>query len=411
MAATEKLRGWGELDTLELLHFHLGSQISAIRSIKDALREAARLYVELHKLGCTGLRFLDVGGGLGVDYDGSQTNFASSMNYSIQEYANDVVWHTQQACDAAGVPHPDLVSESGRAVAAHHAVLIVDVLGVSEASVFEAPRELPPDAPPVARNLFEAHEHVNGRNYLEAFHDAVSCRDEVRQLFNLGHLSLEMRVVCERLFWAISRKILGIIRTVPQVPEEIAGLDHALADTFFLNFSLFQSVPDSWAVDQLFPVIPIHRLNEEPTRRAVIADITCDSDGRIDQFISQRDIKRVLELHQPRENEGYYLGFFLVGAYQEILGDLHNLFGDTNAVHVALAAEGRYEIEEVFNGDTVSDVLGYMSYSPKGLIKKLRQHVETAIKAGRMNLDESRQLVESYTAGLYGYTYLEGEAP
>jgi arginine decarboxylase len=391
------------------LHFHLGSQISAIRSIKDALREAGRLYVELHQLGCQSMRFLDVGGGLGVDYDGSQTNFTSSINYTVQEYANDVVWHTQQICDAAGVPHPTLVTESGRAVAAHHAVLIVDVLEVTETAKFTLPPALDENAPAVAKNLFEIYESVSARNVLESFHDAIGFKDEVLQLFNLGHLSLEMRVLCEQIFWSLCRKILNLSRDLPEIPEELQRLEHTLSDTYFLNFSLFQSLPDSWAVEQLFPVVPIHRLNEEPTRRGTIADITCDSDGRIDQFISQREIKRVLELHPPKEGEGYYLGMFLVGAYQEILGDLHNLFGDTNAVHVSVSADGRYQIEEVFTGDSVADVLQVVAYSPKDLIKRLRRHVECAIREGRMTLADARTLVDNYRMGLDGYTYLEGD--
>ncbi|MBV8762610.1 MAG: biosynthetic arginine decarboxylase, partial [Deltaproteobacteria bacterium] len=281
--AIEKLKSWNEADTLKLLHFHLGSQISAIKSVKNALREAGRLFVELYKLGAKGLSYLDVGGGLGVDYDGSQTNFASSMNYTVQEYANDVVYALKEICDADQVPHPNIVSESGRAVAAHHSVLVVNVLGVTEFNA-NVPAQVPKPAPPLVNNMWETFQGVSAKNLLESYHDAVEYKDQVLQLFNLGHLSLEHRVLCENLFWAICEKVMMISSRQTHVPEELEGLEKALSDTYFCNFSMFQSVPDSWAVDQLFPIFPIHRLNEEPTRRATLADITCDSDGKIDSF-------------------------------------------------------------------------------------------------------------------------------
>jgi arginine decarboxylase len=408
MVAIRKLREWGELDCLKLLHFHLGSQISAIRSIKNALREAGRFYVELYKMGCHGLRYFDVGGGLGVDYDGSQTNFASSMNYSVQEYANDVVFALAEICNADGVPHPTIVTESGRAVAAHHSVLVINILGVSEFDTHQVPTDIPEDADPILKNLFETHRTVNKKNLLESYHDALEYKDQGLQAFNLGHMDLETRVMCEQLFWVISQKILGHVRTMNHVPEDLEGLEKTLSDTYFCNFSMFQSVPDAWAIDQLFPIMPIHRLKEEPSRRGVLADITCDSDGCIDRFIDLREVKRVLELH-PGNAHPYFLGIFLVGAYQEILGDMHNLFGDTNTIHVSLGPDGRYLIEEVFSGDTVADVLQYVNYSPKGLLKKLRQNVEVAIKKGLMTLNESRELIDSYRLGLSGYTYLERE--
>ncbi|HEY8141924.1 MAG TPA: biosynthetic arginine decarboxylase [Kofleriaceae bacterium] len=407
LEAVDKLRGWGELDCLKLLHFHLGSQISNIRSIQNALREAGRFYVEMVKLGCTGIKYLDVGGGLGVDYDGSQTNFASSMNYSVQEYANDVVFEIQQVCQEASVPHPDIVSESGRAVSAYHSVLIVDVLEVSAAVDFVAPTSVSADAPVLVKNLFETYQAVSPKNLLESYHDAAQARDQALQLFNLGHLSLESRVRCDQLYWAISKKILGFLHDVKEVPEDLEHLERNLSDTYFLNFSMFQSLPDHWAIDQLFPILPIHRLNEKPTRRGVLADITCDSDGKIDSFIDPRDVKKVLELHPMQNGDGYYLGIFLVGAYQEILGDLHNLFGDTNCVHVSIDENGLYTIEEVFPGDTVTDVLQYVNYSASGLMKKLRQNVEIALRKGLMSLEESKQLIDSYQTGLTGYTYLE----
>ncbi len=404
--AVDKLKSWGEIDTLGLLHFHLGSQISSIRSIKNALREAGRLYVELFKLGCGQLRYFDVGGGLGVDYDGSQTNFASSMNYTVQEYANDVVYALQELCDAGDVPHPTIVTESGRAVAAHHSVLVVNVLGVTEFANFEVPESLDEDGEGLVANLFETYHGVKLKNLLESYHDAVEYKDQVLQLFNLGHLGLKERVTCEQLFWAICERILGIVRSLPHVPEELEGLEKTLSDTYFCNFSMFQSLPDAWAVDQLFPIMPIHRLNEEPVNRGILADITCDSDGKIDQFIDLRDVKKALELHPP-DGGDYYLGIFLVGAYQEILGDMHNLFGDTNTVHVTLGENGAYFIDEVVAGDTVSEVLRYVDYSPSDLLKRLRSHVEAALRTGRITLDESKQLISRFQNGLSAYTYLD----
>lgn len=405
LEAVGKLRSWNELDRLQLLHFHLGSQISAIRSIKNAIREAGRLYVELYKVGCDALQYFDVGGGLGVDYDGSQTNFASSMNYTIQEYANDVVYILQEICDQSEVPHPTVVTESGRAVAAHHSVLVVDVLGVREMYTGSAPISVPEDANPLVGYLFESYELANAKNLLETYHDALEYKDQVLQLFNLGHLSLEERVTCEHIFWAIIERILGFMRSLSHIPEELQGLEKALCDTYFCNFSTFQSLPDAWAVGQLFPIVPIHRLNEEPTRHAILADITCDSDGKIDSFIDVRDVKKSLELH-AKDDQPYYLGMFLVGAYQEILGDMHNLFGDTNTVHVSLDGEGNYFIDEVVAGDTVEEVLRYVDYQPDDLTRRLRAQIEVAVRKGLLSLDEARQLITRFREGMMGYTYL-----
>ncbi len=405
--AAEKLRQWGWLEHLALLHFHIGSQISAIRSIKNALREAARMFVELTKMGCSSLRYLDVGGGLGVDYDGSQTNFPSSTNYTVQEYANDVVFTIQQICDAAQVEHPTIVSESGRAVAAHHSVLVVDVLGVSELVSYRSDLKRIEGAPEVVDNMFDTLELITQKNLRESYHDALEYKDQVWQLFSLGHLSLEQRALCEQLFWAICDKILATARHLPDMPEELAGLEKALSDTYFCNFSMFQSLPDAWAVNQLFPIVPIHRLAERPSHRGVLVDITCDSDGIIDSFIDARNVKKVLELHPMENGDEYYLGIFLVGAYQEILGDLHNLFGDTNTVHVSLGSDGDYNIEEVVTGDTIADVLRYVHYSPDDLMRKLRHNVETALRKKTITLEESRQLIDRFRAGMASYTYLE----
>ncbi|HEX2643969.1 MAG TPA: biosynthetic arginine decarboxylase [Thermoanaerobaculia bacterium] len=407
MDAIAFLRKHDLLDTFELLHFHLGSQISSIRSVKDGLREAAQIYVNLVRMGASGLSYIDVGGGLGVDYDGSQTNFTSSLNYTLQEYCNDIVYGIMEVCDRGEVPHPIIVSESGRATVAHHAVLIFDVLGMSEFSVGQIPRELPADVELPLRNLHETYREVSRKNLIESYHDAISARDECLTLFSFGHLSLEDRGLAESLFWAICQKILKISRTLDELPEELEGLERSLADTYFCNFSVFQSLPDSWAIDQLFPVLPIHRLSEEPSNRAVLADITCDSDGKIDHFIDRRDVKDVLELHPLAAGEPYYLGAFLVGAYQEILGDLHNLFGDTNTVHVSLDAEEGYRIDGVVNGDTVTDVLRYVRYDRDTLVARVRRAAEAALRAKRMTLEESRRLVRRYEEGLSGYTYLE----
>jgi arginine decarboxylase len=344
LTVTEIIRGLEELkrrdmaDCLQLLHFHLGSQITNIRIVKGALNEAARVYTEIAKLG-GGLKYLDVGGGLGVDYDGSQTNFESSMNYTLEEYANDVIYHVQSVCDEAGVAHPTIVSESGRAVVAYHSVLVFNVLGVSGFGDEQVPTIANPDWEQPLADLIETYNNVTARNALEAYHDAQQALDMALGLFNGGYLPLDQRSMAENLFWAICTKLQKIVQTMADVPEDLQNLDESLSDTYFCNFSLFQSIPDSWAIKQLFPVVPIHRLSEKPLNHAVLGDITCDSDGKLDRFVDRRDVKRTLPLHTFND-EPYYLGVFLIGAYQEILGDLHNLFGDTHAVHVSLDDNG-----------------------------------------------------------------------
>ncbi len=405
MDAVSVLRERGMLDTFQLLHFHLGSQIAAIRSIKNALREAGRFYVELARLGA-GLRYFDVGGGLGVDYDGSQTKFHSSMNYTLQEYANDVVYSVNEICKDSGVKPPTLVTESGRAVTAHHAVLVIDVLGVNHLTP-RMPEQIADDCASVVKRLWEAQEFLTRKNAIETYHDALEFKEEALQLFNLGHLSLEQRVLAETIFWALCERILRIAREYPRLPEEFEGLEKALSDTYFCNFSVFQSLPDAWAVDQLFPIVPLQRLNERPTRRGVLADITCDSDGQLTKFTDLRDVKDCLELHELRPDEDYHLGIFLVGAYQEILGDLHNLFGDTNEVQVSIDAEGQVSVDHVESGETVDDVLRFVGYHRNQLLGRIRRLTEQALRENRMTLEESRTLVRRYEAGLSGYTYLE----
>ena len=402
--AVQRLRSEDMLDCLELLHFHIGSQITAIRAHKDALREAGRIYAGLHALGARPT-LVDVGGGLGVDYDGSQTNFHSSMNYSVQEYANDVVASLQEAADDADIPHPDIVTESGRAMVAHHSVLVFDVLGVNEVLGHRPREEAGEEENKVIQDLTEVRESISRKNVQEAYHDALQLKEEASQLFSLGYLDLPARAKVERLFWACCEKILRIVRELPYIPEDLADLEKGLADTYYGNFSVFQSAPDHWAVKQLFPVMPIHRLDERPTRRGVFADLTCDSDGKIDKFIDQRDVKDVLELH-PWNDSAYYIGVFLVGAYQEILGDLHNLFGDTDAVHVHLDEAGGYTVEDVVEGDQVSDVLRYVQYDERALSEKVRRTVERALRAGQITVEESARLRKRYAEGLREHTYL-----
>jgi arginine decarboxylase len=404
--ALEELKSYGMQDCFKLLHFHLGSQIPNIRIVKGALNEAARIYTELVKDGA-GLEYLDVGGGLGVDYDGSQTNFESSVNYTLEEYANDVVYHIQTVCDDAGVKHPTIVSESGRAIVAYHSVLIFNVLGVSGFGEEDIPQNgHGEDLEQPLVDLKETYQNLTARNALESYHDAQQALDMALNLFNGGYLPLGQRCQAETLYWAICAKLRKLVQQMDEVPEDLQNLDDTLADTYFCNFSLFQSIPDSWAIKQLFPVMPIHRLNETPTRQAVLGDITCDSDGKIDQFIDRRDVKRTLALH-PFTGEPYYLGVFLVGAYQEILGDLHNLFGDTHAVHVSLDAGGNVMLESVIKGDTVREVLDYVEFDAETLVRKLRESVEVAVRDGRIDFEESGRLLRFYEDGLHGYTYLE----
>ena len=402
----DRLREAKMLDCLEMLHFHIGSQISSVRAIKDAMKEACRIYVELAAAGA-GLKFMDVGGGLGVDYDGSSTNWSSSTNYTMQEYANDVVATVQEACEVAGVPHPDILSESGRALVAHHSVLVFNILDVNQVLAGQAPPAVNEAEHPVIHQLLETWRSVSRKNFQEAYHDALQLKEEATNLFNVGLLDLRGRARVEQLFWGCCEAILKIIRELDYVPDDLEGLEKGLADTYYGNFSVFQSAPDHWAVKQLFPVLPLHRLNERPTRRGVIADLTCDSDGKIDQFIELRDVKSALELH-PDDGKPYYLGVFLVGAYQEILGDLHNLFGDTNAVHIALA-EGGYRIAHVVEGDSVTEVLGYVQYQKQNLVQRVRQASEEALRKGLLTFEESALLMKRFDEGLTGYTYLEEE--
>jgi arginine decarboxylase len=400
------------LDCLQLVHCHPGSQLQDIRRVKDAINELAHVYAELKLMGA-GLQYIDVGGGLGVDYDGSGTNFSSSMNYTLNEYASDVVYRVASVCNARNIPHPVIVTESGRAVAAYHSVLIFDALGSSALDKFRVTGQVTEDyngdkeLPQPVRDLFDAYRSVSERRLVECYHDALTAREQILQMFNLGLLSLEFRALAERLYWATCTKLRDYCRKLERAPEELEDLESTLSDTYFCNFSVFQSLPDSWAIDQLFPVMPIHRLDERPTRTGVLADITCDSDGKIDHFVSLREVKRALELHELRDGEKYYLAAFLVGAYQETLGDLHNLFGDTHVVHIRLHDQGGWWIEEIVKGDTANRVLEYMEYDVAELYPALARDCERAIRAGRMTIAESQHLKRFYEKELDGYAYLE----
>ncbi len=410
LEAVELLRERDMMDCFKLVHFHLGSQITNIRHVKTALIEAARIYADLVKRN-VGLEYLDVGGGLGVDYDGSQTNFESSANYSMQEYANDVVYHLQTVCDDAGVPHPKIISESGRAIAAYHSVLVFGVVGGSAPNRHaKVPQSIPDDAERPLHTLMETYQMVTARNALECFHDAQQAFEMSLSLFASGYLPLDQRSLAENLFFAICDRIRQSVgRDADDIPEELRALDRLLAATYFGNFSLFQSIPDSWAIKQLFPVMPLHRLEQRPTVHCVLGDVTCDSDGKIDHFIDLRDVKRTLPLHEL-DDAPYYLGAFLVGAYQEILGDLHNLFGDTNTVHVDLLDTGEIVLESIIKGQTVNEVLQYAHYDARDLTNRLQAAVETAVHRGLLNESEAGRFVKFYEEGLNGYTYLENPA-
>ena len=405
LEAVDYLKQRGMVECLQLVHFHLGSQITNIRSIKAALTEVGRVYTEMHRIGAN-VNYIDVGGGLGIDYDGSQSDFESSINYTLQEYANDVVFRIKSVCDEAGVPHPTIISESGRAMVGYHSLLVFDVVGVSNFDRYTVPPQVPDDGPQQLADLFAIFQDLKKKNLQESYHDALQAVDEAVNMFNLGTINIEQRALIERLFWAVCSKILRMVRELDYTPEELQGLESMLSDTYFCNFSIFQSMPDSWAIKQLFPIMPIHRLTENPTRKAVLGDITCDSDGKIDQFIDLRDVRNTLQLHEFT-GQPYYLGAFLLGAYQEILGDLHNLFGDTNAVHVSLDENNHLNIDEVIKGDTVREVLAYVQYKADELTDRIRKDVEKAVKLGTISIAESREFLDFYQSGLEGYTYLE----
>jgi len=389
---------------LKLLHFHLGSQIPAIASIKKVLSEAARMYTELAQE-CREICFFDVGGGLGVDYDGSRSSTDSSMDYTIEEYARDVVSAIGDACEKEEIPPPTIISESGRALVAHHSVLITEVIDVAPALEAVDALELPPTDNDVLTSLYSLYNNANSDNCHEILHDAQEIKELLFECFVHGTLNLVERAYAEQAYKRLIAKLRQVSKQLPDVPEEIKNLDKLLLDTYFCNFSVFQSLPDFWAVDQLFPIMPIHRLNEEPKRKGIIADLSCDSDGKIDHFAHRRGTQDFLRLHETA-GQPYYLGIFLVGAYQEILGGMHNLFGDTNAVHVDIDAEGRWQLNHVIEGDTIREVLAYVQYNSQDLIERLRVSIEKSLKCGRLTAEESAKLQKKFKEALESYTYL-----
>lgn len=395
-------------DCLKLIHFHIGSQITKIRRIKNALREAMQFYVQLSKLGFD-IDFVDIGGGLGVDYDGTRNSAnESSMNYSIQEYANDAVYTLVDACEKNGLKQPNIINESGRSLTAHHSILVFEVLETTTLPIWKDNEEVSDSDHELIRELYTIWDDLNQQNMFESWHDALQIREEALDLFSLGLLDIRSRALMEKLFWSIAREVGEIAASMKHPPEEMRKISKMIPDKYFCNFSLFQSLPDSWAIDQIFPIIPISRLDEKPTKEATLQDITCDSDGKIANFISDHGPANSIPVHTLKQGEPYYIGVFLVGAYQEILGDMHNLFGDTNAVHISVY-DDHYEIDQIFEGETVSDVLDYVQFNPKKLVRNVETWVTSSMKAGIITPEEGREFLSTYRSGLYGYTYLERE--
>lgn len=405
LEAVDALAKYKMEDCLKLIHFHIGSQITKIRRIKNALREATQFYVQLTKMGFS-IDFIDIGGGLGVDYDGTRSSASeNSMNYSIQEYANDAISAIVDACEKNGLKQPNVITESGRSLSAHHSILIIETLETTQLPVWNDNEEVSDSDHELARELYQIWDRLGQQPLLESWHDALQIREEALDRFSLGMLDLHTRAQIEKLFWSVAREVNDIAKTMKHVPEELR-ISKMLPDKYFCNFSLFQSLPDSWAIDQMFPIMPISRLDEKPTRTATIQDVTCDSDGKINCFISSHGFSNALPIHPIKNGESYYLGVFLVGAYQEILGDMHNLFGDTNTVHVSVHKDG-YEIEQIIDGETVAEVLDYVQYNPKKLVRNVETWVTRSMKSGKITPEEGREFLSNYRSGLYGYTYLE----
>ena len=405
LEAVDALAKYKMEDCLKLIHFHIGSQITKIRRIKNALREATQFYVQLTKMGFS-IDFIDIGGGLGVDYDGTRSSASeNSMNYSIQEYANDAISAIVDACEKNGLKQPNVITESGRSLSAHHSILIIETLETTQLPVWNDNEEVSDSDHELARELYQIWDRLGQQSLLESWHDALQIREEALDRFSLGMLDLHTRAQIEKLFWSVAREVNDIAKTMKHVPEELR-ISKMLPDKYFCNFSLFQSLPDSWAIDQMFPIMPISRLDEKPTRTATIQDVTCDSDGKINCFISSHGFSNALPIHPIKNGESYYLGVFLVGAYQEILGDMHNLFGDTNTVHVSVH-KGGYEIEQIIDGETVAEVHDYVQYNPKKLVRNVETWVTRSMKSGKITPEEGREFLSNYRSGLYGYTYLE----
>ncbi|MGI6299255.1 MAG: biosynthetic arginine decarboxylase [Saccharofermentanales bacterium] len=406
IAVVDKLRELNMLDSLKLLHYHLGSQVPNIRDIRSAVHEATRIYAELVREGAP-MGYLDLGGGLAVDYDGSSTNYTNSRNYTVEEYCSDVVEAVMSILDPSEVAHPVLITESGRTTVAYYSVLICNVIDVAKKEEFELPESLDPDASEQMKNLFDVYHSVTLKKIQECYNDALYYRDEIRDMFKHGQVTLRERSLSEKIFWNTINLIAHEQTKLKHRPPEFEDLDSAIADTYYCNLSVFQSIPDSWAIDQLFPIMPIHRLLEMPKRQAIIADLTCDCDGMIDHFIDLHDVKRTLPLHELKDDEDYYLGFFLVGAYQETLGDLHNLFGDTNVVSIRINDDGTFEFVKELHGDSVSDVLSYVEFDPKRLLTRFRHIAEAAVQKGLINAADRKEIMRAYDNGMRGYTYFE----
>lgn len=408
LEALEMLDAHHMHDCLKLIHFHIGSQITNIRNVKTAIREGAQYYVQLHKLGFP-VEFVDAGGGLGVDYDGTRSsNSESSVNYSIQEYVNDIMYGLIEAADKNGLPHPNIITESGRSLSAHHTVLIMEVLETAHLPEMPEEWEVGENDHQLVKDLYEIWDNLTQRSALESWHDAEQIRDEVVELFSHGLIDLRTRAQIEKLYWSVTREIASLANQMRRVPEELEKVNKLLADKYFCNFSLFQSMPDTWAIDQVFPIMPIQRLDEMPDRHATIQDITCDSDGKVQKYVSEGTLTKSLPVHSLRKGEPYYIGVFLVGAYQEILGTIHNLFGDVTAVHIAMKDEG-YSIEQTIDGESVQDVLRWTEYDVKKMVRTLETWVTKSVKAGKITLAEGKEFLSNYRSGLYGYTYLERE--
>jgi arginine decarboxylase len=412
LTATEMLKAENLPHCLKLLHFHIGSQVPDILTVKKAVQEAARFYAKLHKMNFP-IEYIDVGGGLGVDYDGSRSNFDSSTNYTLQEYTNDIVYYIADVCNAERVPHPNIISESGRALVAHHSVLIVEVFGAIEKIRPETLTACGENEHALVRELCDIKKNLAKANKLEAYHDALERREDAQHMFTLGVLDLPDKAKIENLYWEISRDVVESFKGQPYVPEEIRKLEDSLGDQYLCNFSVFQSLLDHWALGQLFPIMPIARLHERPTREATLVDITCDSDGAVNKFIDLRDVRDTLPLHPLNTNgngtpEAYYLGFFLMGAYQDIMGDLHNLFGRVNEVHVFLEPDepSGYYIEEIIEGNTIIQSLAAVQYDENELKRQMKAQMDEAIKSDRMKPSEAMRLLDDYEKGLKAYTYL-----
>ena len=404
--AVDLLKSNNMLDCLKLLHYHLGSQIPNIRDIRSAVVESTRIYAGLVKEGAP-MGYLDLGGGLAVDYDGSNTNFTSSRNYSIDEYCVDIIEIVLSTMNEEGIRHPTIITESGRATVAYYSVLVFNILDVAKFEVARIPENPPDDSHDLVKNLYYILKTITFKNIQECYNDALYYRDEVRELFKHGKISLRERSFAETIFWYIINVIAVEKKKMKQYPPDLSEIESAIADIYYGNFSVFQSAPDSWAISQLFPIMPIHRLGEIPTRNAVIADITCDCDGKIDSFIDMHDVRHSLQLHEFAEGGEYYLGIFLVGAYQETLGDLHNLFGDTNVASVRINPDGQFDFVREIEGDSVADVLSYVEYNPRQMIVDFRELAEQAIREGKISVNERREIMKAYDNGLRGYTYYE----